>query len=357
VVYLLVAAGVVASYCAVVWLAYGVLAFYGAPLAGDEPLRWLGGLPRTYLFALARVPAQLVGAVALLVAGIVLAVSAWRTWQLRDGGDEVARWLGARRIDPERCAPNARKLLNVVGEMAIASGVREPPVYLLESETAVNALVAGHSPDDAAIIVTRGAVDLLSREELQGVIGHEFSHILNGDMALNLRLSCLLAGLSWIGQCGEEMFWRDASFAYHARGGSTAGPIALLGVLLAFIGFPGVLAADAVKAAISRERELLADAASVQFTRNPDGIAGALDSILALRAHTSVLAIHALEFSHMFFAPLAGRWWGFATHPSIDERIAAVHPGFDRPAYRERLHGVRRQVAVLDGGGDVVAYR
>src|SRR6185503_20457090 len=145
--------------------------------------------------------------------------------------------------DPERCSPNERRLLNVVSEMSIASGVREPPVYVLRRERAVNALVVGHTVDDAAIVVTQGAVELLSRDELQGVLGHEYSHILNGDMALNLRLACVLAGLSWIGQCGEEMVWRDAERARGKDGESAAGPMALFGAIVALIGFPGVLAA------------------------------------------------------------------------------------------------------------------
>jgi len=330
-VYLLAALVVVASYCVAAWLAYAVV-----------------------VQSFTRVPWQFVAGVAGLVLGVIVAVSAARAWQLRLGGEEVASWLGAREIDPERCMPKERQLLNVVSEMSIASGVREPPVYLLPDD-AVNALVAGHSAEDAVLIVTRGALEHLSRDELQGVLGHEYSHILNGDMALNLRLACVLAGLSWIGQCGEEMFWQDAAVARRGNRENAAGPLALLGIVLAFVGFPGVLAADAVKAAISRERERLADAASVQFTRNPEGLAGALDSIRFLRAHTNVTVSHALELSHMFFAPLAGRWWSFASHPSLEERIAALDPGFDRAGYRERRHGVRREVAVLDGG-DVVGY-
>jgi len=354
-VYFAAAAAVVASYCIAAWLAYGLLAVQGfAPLRGDEPLRW-SGLVSTYAAALVRVPWQFLAGVAGLVLGPILVVSAWRAWQLRLGGPEVARWLVARYVDPQRCGPKERQLLNIVSEMSIASGVREPPVYVLP-DRAINALVAGRSTDDAAIIVTQGALAQLSRDELQGVLGHEYSHILNGDMALNLRLACVLAGLSWIGQCGEEMFWRDASVAYRADGESAAGPLALLGALLAFIGFPGVLAADAVKAAIAREREFLADAASVQFTRNAEGIAGALDSIQYLRAPTNVMVAHALELSHMFFAPLVARWWGFPTHPSIEQRIAAAHPRFDRAGYRQRRHGVRREIAVLDGGGDIVEY-
>jgi Zn-dependent protease with chaperone function len=290
------------------------------------------------------------------VAGIIAAASLWRAWQLAEGGPALAHLLGARYIEPEKCNAAERRLLNVVEEMSIASGIAVPPVYVLGYETAANALVAGYSPNEAAIIVTRGALENLSREELQGVMGHEYSHILNGDMALNMRLACILAGLSWLGERGEEMALAAAAasrgVAREDRGGTAVA--ALVGALLAFIGFPGVFAADAIKAAISRERELLADSASVQYTRNPDGIAGALDSILSLHLATNVLSAQAGSVSHMFFAPVAERWWGFPTHPPIEERIRHAHPRFNRDEYRERRHGTRREVAVLDDAGNLV---
>ncbi|MGQ0546848.1 MAG: M48 family metalloprotease [Betaproteobacteria bacterium] len=231
-------------------------------------------------------------------------------------------------------------------------------MYLLERESGINALVAGYSPNEAVIIVTRGAMEKLSRDELQGVMGHEFSHILNGDMALNVRLVGLLAGLEWFVDTGEDLVYRVGNqFRFQRREERGEGAVAaVFGALVAFIGFPGALTADAIKASISREREFLADAASVQFTRNPEGIAGALDSILALRSHTAVSALHCELFSHMFFARAAGRWWAFPTHPPIDERIRRSHPRFQRDEYRERRHGKRREVAVIDGGGSVVKH-
>src|SRR5439155_1021109 len=223
-------------------------------------------------------------------------------------------------------------------------------------ETAINALVAGHTPHQAVIIVTRGALEQLSREELQGVMGHEFSHILNGDMALNLRLVGILAGLTWFSEQGEKLVYRTAwQFKDLPSEDRGAGVLAaLFGAVVAFIGFPGSLAADAIKAAISRQREFLADAASVQFTRNPEAIAGALDSILALRAPTVVLAVHSEQLSHMFFALAVSRWWSFSTHPPIEERIRRVHPRFLRDDYRATRHGIRREVAVLDDAGNVI---
>ena len=301
------------------------------------------------------VPRQVVPVTALGVAGFILAASAWHLHRIPDGAT-LASYLGARLAEPGTCTAPERRLLNVVEEMAIASGMPVPPVYVLDSERGINALVAGHAPQEAVIIVTRGAVDKLSRDELQGVMGHEFSHILNGDMALNMRLAALLAGFTWLGDAGERLFHRAGYYnkglpreehgAYLTEG--------LVGALVALIGLPGTLAADALKAAISREREHLADAASVQFTRNPEAIAGALDTILALRAHTVVFAAHAGQFAHMFFAPAVARAWGFPTHPPIRERIVEVHPLFRREAYRAKRHGERGAVAVLDGAGNVV---
>ena len=323
--------GVVASYCALAAFGYWLVMQSAMPLAGHL-------------------------AVASLVGGLILTVSAWRMWQLSDGGAVIAHVLGARYVDPDKCTPAERKLINVVEEMAIASGVSVPPVYVLEFDDAINALVAGYSPHEAVIIVTRGAAQKLSRDELQGMMGHEFSHILNGDMAFNVRMVGLLAGLTWLAGTAERLVFETArhnrELERDQRGAGAM--VALAAALIAFVGFPGTVAADAIKAAISRERELLADAASVQFTRNPDSVAGALDSILALRAHTVVRAVHCELFSHMFFAQAVARWWGFPTHPPILERIRRAHPRFRRDEYRARRHGTRTEVAVIDGSGTVV---
>ena len=330
---------VVASYCAVGAGLYAVSSAY---------LRGRAAWP----------PFEILAAIAAVVAALILSVTAWRIWQLREGGPMVAWLLGARYVEPGRCSGTERRLLNVVEEMAIASGIAVPPVYCLQRESGINALVAGYSPSEAVIIVTRGTIDKLSRDELQGVMGHEFSHILNGDMALNVRLVGLLAGLEWFVDTGERLVYQVADeFRFKEREERGEGAVAaVFGFLVALVGFPGALAAGAIKAAISREREFLADAASVQFTRNADAIAGALDSIIELRAHTSVSALHCELFSHMFFAHAAGRWWDFPTHPPIAERIRRAHPRFLREDYRERRHGKRQQVAVIDGGGNVVKH-
>jgi len=354
--YLLSVLSVVASYCLVVGLVYAFLALSGGlPLRGDAPLEWQG-LFRTYFAAMIRVPLQVYGVVAGMVAAFVLGVSAYRMWQLSGGGPAIAELLGARYVESGRCTATERRLLNVVEEMAIASGISLPPVYVLDGDDAINALVAGYSPNEAVIIVTQGTMQKLSRDELQGVMGHEFSHILNGDMALNLRLVGILAGLTRIGEYGEAVvFWAADQNQRRSRENRGAGAVAaLFGALIAFVGFPGTFAAGAIKAAISRERELLADAASLQFTRNPDAIAGALDSILALRAHTTVRAASSEQFSHMFFAAAVGHWWGFPSHPPILERIRRAHPRFLRDEYRATRHGKRSEVAVIDGAGNVV---
>jgi Zn-dependent protease with chaperone function len=328
-----------------------VLCFNLAVALCYAAIAYFGGLPPA--------PPKLHYAVSGVVATVILAMTARRIWQLSEGGPAVAELLGAHYLERGRATAAEAKLLNVVEEMAIASGIAVPPVYLLASEDAINALVAGHTPNEAVIVATRGAVQKLSRDELQAVMGHEFSHILNGDMALNVRLVGLLAGIACFGEWGEAMVRAGAEQARkksrEERGGEVL--VALFGAAIAFIGFPGLFAAEAFKAAISRQRELLADAASVQFTRNPDGIAGALDSIRYLKAGTTLRTAYAVELSHMFFAPAIVRWWNYPSHPPIEERIRRAHPRFMQEDYRRTRHASTYrdgQVAVLDGAGNVV---
>jgi len=328
---------VAASYTALAALGYAIVSLFAT---GEGHVPW-------------QFSAAVGGAVVICIVG----ASLHRLWQLREGGPAIAYLLGARYVEPGNCTLNERKLLNVVEEMAISAGIAVPPVYLLEHERAVNALVAGDSPNQAVIIATAGLLSELSREELQGVMGHEFSHILNGDMALNVRLAGLLAGLSWLGERGEALVFevgeRMRLAAPEDRGLEVLA--ALFGALLAFVGFPGTLAAEAIRAAISRQREFLADAASVQFTRNADGVAGALDTLLARHATTTVSAACASVFSHMFFAPVVASWWKFPTHPPLEERIRRVNPRFRRADYRARRHGEQaREYAVFDDLGNIV---
>jgi Zn-dependent protease with chaperone function len=357
--FLLAVAFVVAAMALVAVLAgTAFLMMLGAVPGSGEYYVW-HGLPGYFADIFVRIAPPVTKVVGLAVAVIILGVTGRRLWQLRQGGTTIAWLLGAHYLERSRVTPAEARLLNVVEEMAIASGIAVPPVYLLNREDAINALVAGHTPNEAVIIVTRGAVQKLSRDELQGVMGHEFSHILNGDMALNMRLVSLLAGIACFGEWGEAMVQAGAKEASgkarEERGGEVL--VAMFGAAIAFIGFPGLFAAEAIKAAISRQRELLADAASVQFTRNPDGIAGALDSIRYLKAGTTLGTAYAAELSHMFFAPAIVRWWAWPSHPPIEERIRRAHPRFMQEDYRRTRHAATYRdgrVAVLDGAGNVV---
>ena len=270
--------------------------------------------------------AQVSAATLLVVGGGTL----FKLAQLRAGGSFVAESLGGRLVHANSSDPVERKLLNVVEEMAIASGTATPPVYLLEQETGINAFAAGFSIDDAVIGVTRGCVEQLPRDELQGVIAHEFSHILNGDMRLNLRLMGVLHGILLLGIIGYFLL-RSSFFAGGRRSGRDNSGLALaaLGGGLMLIGFVGILFGNLIKASVSRQREFLADASSVQFTRNPGGIAGALKRIGRATDGSQVQNPAAPEASHMFFGRATSGINGlFSTHPPLAERIARLDPSW-----------------------------
>jgi Zn-dependent protease with chaperone function len=249
---------------------------------------------------------------------VILAGSVFKTLQLASGGSAVADLLGGRLIDSRTNDADERKLLNVVEEMSIASGVPVPQVYVMDDEPGINAFAAGHSTSDAAISVTRGCMHLLSRDELQGVIAHEFSHILNGDMRLNLRLMGLVFGILCLTVIGRVLI--------RTRGRKN--PLPLVGLTLIVVGWAGVFFGRLIQAAVSRQRELLADAAAVQFTRNPAGLSGALKKIGGLSYGSRIESPHAEEASHLFFANGLGNSF-FATHPPLTERIRALDPSFD----------------------------
>lgn len=263
---------------------------------------------------------------------VVLLGSGYKSMSLNAGGSVIAKELGGRRIDSNTTDADERRVMNVVEEMAIASGVPVPEVYLMEHEEGVNAFAAGFSPSDAVIGVTRGCVKLLSRDELQGVIAHEFSHILNGDMKLNLRLIGLLFGILMLSIIGRVIM-RSVYYSGRSRSGKDNNglPILAFGVALMIIGYVGVMFGRLIKAAISRQREYLADASAVQFTRNPDGIAGALKKIGGLSQGSQIKDPHAEEASHMFFANglKASFLSSFATHPPLSDRIKAIDQYWD----------------------------
>ncbi|HBM15563.1 MAG TPA: hypothetical protein DD381_04350 [Lentisphaeria bacterium] len=266
----------------------------------------------------------------LAVAGatllIVITGTIYKIIQLSSGGgSSVATMLGGIQISHGTNDSDERKILNIVEEMAIASGLPVPPVYIMNNEASINAFAAGFSHDHAVIGVTRGCIKKLKRDELQGVIAHEFSHILNGDMRLNIKLIGVLNGILIIAMMG---YWimrstRNSSSSGKKKGGT---PLPLLGLLIWVVGYIGVFFGNIIKSAVSRQREFLADASSVQFTRNPDGIAGALKKISSHSMGSKVLSSNAQEVSHMFFANGIHNFWGslFATHPPIEERINRI---------------------------------
>ena len=249
---------------------------------------------------------------------VILIGSVFKSLQLARGGSAVAELLDGRLINSNTSDADERKLLNVVEEMSIASGVPVPQVYVMDGEAGINAFAAGHSASDAAISVTRGYMKMPSRDELQGVIGHEFSHILNGDMRVNLRLMGLVFGILCLTVIGRILI--------QTRGRKN--PLPLLGLALIIIGWAGVFFGRLIQAAVSRQREVLADASAVQFTRNSSGLAGALKKIGGLTCGSRINSPHAEEASHLFFANGLGDSV-FATHPPLVERIRALDPSFD----------------------------
>ncbi len=274
--------------------------------------RWfldIRGLPRDVHLAIAGV---------ILLAIFLFALR--RLVKLRGGGEAIAKMVNARPVKRGTTDLAEKRLLNIVDEMAIASGVAAPCVYVMEKEEGINAFAAGYSPNQAVIVVTKGTLGKLNRDELQGVIGHEFSHILNGDMRLNVRLIGILAGIVIVGEAGLVIIKLGAE-----AGDTGAIPFILWGALVAAVGYIGVLFGRMIKAAVSRQREFLADASSVQFTRNPDGLVGALTKIRGDRKLVS--NAFAGEMCHMYFSqsftPKIFSDW-LATHPPIEERIASI---------------------------------
>jgi len=272
---------------------------------------------------------------------VILIGSAWKTSQLSGGGGTVATLMGGRLVSQNTTDPNERKLLNVVEEMSIASGVAMPQVYVMDREQAVNAFAAGYSTGDAAIGVTRGCIELLSRDELQGVIGHEFSHILNGDMRLNLRLIGIIFGLLCLATIGRILLY--------ARSGSSRekNPLPLLGLALIILGGIGVFFGRLIQAAVSRQREFLADASAVQFTRNPGGLSGALQKIGRYSYGSKLQSEHAPDLCHMFFGNGLGSamFGALATHPPIPDRIRAIDASWDGkfpPLKEDQFETVKR---------------
>ncbi|MBT8111900.1 MAG: M48 family metallopeptidase [Gammaproteobacteria bacterium] len=260
---------------------------------------------------------------------LILGASLFKTSVLSAGGGSVATGMGGTLVPADVQDPLRRRLRNVVEEIAIASGVPVPEIYVLEEEHGINAFAAGFTPSDAAVAVTRGTLEILDRDELQGVIAHEFSHILNGDMRLNIRLMGVLYGIMVLGLIGRMIVrgGRHASIVSSRR--DRGAPVAILiGLGLVIIGGIGVFLARIIKAGVSRQRESLADASAVQFTRQTAGIANALKKIGGYSAGSRITSADPEEVSHMLFGE-GGKFSGlFATHPPLVERIQALDPSF-----------------------------
>jgi Zn-dependent protease with chaperone function len=262
---------------------------------------------------------------------LILTGSLARWIDLAGGGERVARMVSARAVDPSTSDRDERRLINVAEEMAIASGVPVPRLYIMDRETGINAFVAGYTPGEAVMVVTHGSLTHLSRDELQGVVAHEFSHILNGDMRLNVRLISLLAGILMIGQVGSFLVrsgFHSGPVRSRSRDRRGQAALGLVGLALLLIGYIGVFFGRLIQAAVSRQRESLADASAVQFTRNPEGIASAL---FRIGQHSGYLETtsHASDMNHMCFCESAKMKLTalLASHPPIEDRIRTIEPG------------------------------
>ena len=315
VVYIISTALIVAGVTLIVAFAFGVFSDSGAS-------QYPGGDPSTLLIT-----------TAVATTLFILGASLFKTSVLSAGGGRVATQLGGTLVAADVRDPRRRELRNVVEEMAIASGVPVPEIYVLEEESGINAFAAGYSPADAAIAVTRGTLELLNRDELQGVIAHEFSHILNGDMRLNIRMMGVLFGIMALTLIGR-MITRGGYHVNIASSRNRGAPLILIiGLGLAILGSIGMFFARMIKAAVSRQREFLADASAVQYTRQSAGIANALKKIGGYSQSSYLQATDPEEVSHMLFGTGSSLIGLFATHPPLTERIRALDPNFDENDY------------------------
>lgn len=297
---------------------------------------------------------KLFGYVSLITLGVIVVASWMKIRELAEGGIVIAHMMNGRLVEPETQDFKERQLLNVVDEMALASGIPSPNVYMMDNEFTINAFAAGYTTGDAVIGVTRGTVDKLSRDELQGVIGHEFSHILNGDMRLNIKLLGLLHGILVIAIIGRAMLSGTSSGS--RRRGKGSGPFIAIGLALMIIGWIGHLFGKLIQAAVSRQREFLADASAVQFTRNADGIGSALKKIGGYKGvpatGSHLLTANRSEIAHMTFANVnfASMFGLTSSHPPIEKRIAAIDRGF-RPEREKRIEPLPHVITNSSGMG------
>jgi Zn-dependent protease with chaperone function len=286
------------------------------------------------------------GSVVALAVPVMLAIAcvSWRRWrELREGGASVARALGGVRLATQESDPARRRLMNVVEEMALAARIPAPQVFVLPGERGINAFAAGHTPEDAAVGITAGALECLDRDELQAVVGHEFSHILNGDMALNTRLVAWLYGLMAVNGFARNLMQRGRK-ARSLR-------LIMFGAAMWLVGSTGLLAGRLLQAAVSRRREHLADASAVQFTRNPEALKSAFLAMAATASGSRIESSAAPELAHLFFAsaratPRRGSTPSlFATHPPLAERVRLLDAQVTPPRFDLLVHEARRRLA------------
>ena len=307
----------------------------------------LGGDPRRVL----RQEPEVVFWISAIVFGTILIASWHRSSQLRAGGAVVARALGGVQVNANDGDLKRQRLVNVVEEMAIAARIRKPQIFVLPDEAGINAFAAGNSPDEAAVAVTQGALDAFDREQLQAVIGHEFSHILNGDMKINMRLTAWIFGLCVISDLARR-------FMNKRGGGKGAARVKLIAFGIFVAGSAGALAGRLLQAAVSRRREHLADASAVQFTRNPQALQGAFVVMAANAAGTRLEHERAVDVAHMFFASsptkLLSKFnasW-FATHPPLEERVQALDARISPLKFRALVSDQRRKLAAKAAAPD-----
>ncbi len=292
--------------------------------------------------------ASVLAGTAVMTTLFIIGSTLVKTAQLSSGGGRVALQMGGTLVSPETLDPLRSRLRNVVEEMAIASGVPVPEIYVLEQEMGINAFAAGFAPGDAAVAVTRGTLEVLDRDELQGVIAHEFSHILNGDMRLNIRLMGVLFGIMSLGLMGRMVFRGVRYGGFSSKRGKGGGVVVIIGLGLIILGGIGVFFARMIKSGVSRQREYLADASAVQFTRQSGGLAGALKKIGGYEAGSLIQTTDPEEVSHMLFGTGAKLSGMFATHPPLTDRIRALDPNFKESDY-PRVTLKDREVATNRG--------
>lgn len=287
----------------------------------------LAGLYKLVTWGLADYPPLFFETNTAIVLLFVLGGCVVEAWRLRDGGGKhVAVWVGGRELNAPRDLAEKR-LANVVDEMAIASGLARPALYVLEREDAINAFVAGWSPADTVLAVTRGALECLTRDELQGLVAHEFAHIHAGDLRLQMRLVALVWGLSLVHGYGRSLMEPDDL-------GHRSPPGVLVGAVFLAVGWVGWLAGRVLQAAVSRQREHAADASAVQFTRSRDGLGGTLRKIWYQserrhgRLHHPRADVLAAMLLHMPARLALGSLWAngwLATHPPLAERVQRIY--------------------------------